>query len=130
MTVPADHLREMADWFDRKQDQYGPLYKNIGEFMFNILGPMELKTAEDFGRYYIWSQVLNKLLRYSRNFKTGGHEDSLNDLSIYSMMLRELDKEFAEGKTFANIAVSKRPPEIPELDHVATTMHKFTARSE
>jgi hypothetical protein len=35
--------------------------------------------------------MASKLARYANNFFTGGHADSLEDISVYAQMLREVD---------------------------------------
>jgi hypothetical protein len=37
-------------------------------------------------------QIMSKLSRYCANFNQGGHEDSLDDLAVYSVLLQEVDK--------------------------------------
>jgi hypothetical protein len=66
-------------------------FKTFGEQAFLFLGPIELKTAEDFGRLALLFQVIAKTARYSANFATGGHSDSLDDAAVYAMMLQQID---------------------------------------
>jgi hypothetical protein len=92
-TVP-DLLRKAAGIYEERNKLYGDNYKRFGEIM-RCLFPngLELKSAEDFNRIGIFVQVVSKVTRYGENFVRGGHPDSLDDASVYAMMLQELDSE-------------------------------------
>ena len=40
--------------------------------------------------------IINKIARYAENFDKGGHDDSLNDISVYAAMLRSIDRKINE----------------------------------
>jgi hypothetical protein len=44
----------------------------------------------------VFVQIVGKLTRYAEQFTSGGHEDSLDDTAVYSMMMKELDLEAKE----------------------------------
>jgi hypothetical protein len=94
-TVP-ELLMRAAKLYEQRNIVYGDNYKRFGPIMA-LLFPngIELKTADDFNRFGIFVQVVAKMTRYAENFNRGGHPDSLNDNSVYSMMLQELDCEIA-----------------------------------
>ena len=97
-TVP-DMLKEAAKLYEEKNKIYGDNYKRFGSF-FACLFPDGLEFSSspetrvnEFNRLGVLVQMIGKLTRYSENFLRGGHEDSLDDLCVYSMMLKELDRE-------------------------------------
>lgn len=53
---------------------------------------LSLNTAEDFNRFALFVQLMHKLTRYAQALKTGGHRDSLDDLSVYAQMLAAVDE--------------------------------------
>ncbi len=66
-------------------------YKRIGAIWQELMPDgITLKTQADFNRFSILLMILAKVSRYARNFDKG-HDDSLSDLAVYSMMLKELD---------------------------------------
>lgn len=89
-TVPQ-MLCSAADIYEQRNKIYGNNYFRFGTVAREILGNIELKSAEDFNRFGILVQILSKITRYGENFKRGGHDDSLDDLAVYAMMLKELD---------------------------------------
>jgi len=89
-TVPQ-MLCSAADIYEQRNKIYGNNYFRFGTVAREILGNIELKSAEDFNRFGILVQILAKITRYGENFKRGGHDDSLDDLAVYAMMLKELD---------------------------------------
>jgi hypothetical protein len=88
------HLSELAELFKERNGVYKDNYKTIGDFL-NILFPKGLsaKTPEEFNRLCVMVNIVGKLTRYCANWQNG-HEDSLNDLSVYAAMLQELDHEY------------------------------------
>lgn len=93
--TPGDLLREAADLFDKRNDEYKDNYKRVGD-MYTLLFPngVQLKDDIDFNRFAIFIQIINKTVRYSFNFSkptTQINPDHLNDLATYAMMLQELD---------------------------------------
>jgi hypothetical protein len=130
---PADRLRVIADFLEKKQVKYGSLYKTIGDLLFKMIGPIEIKTAEDFSRLSTFSLLTSKYVRYARNYKDGGHEDSLDDLMAYAAMMQEIDELNKKGEKFSTESnkKSRRAPEIPPLDDMANALKaKFAERTE
>ena len=92
-TGPAESLRSAADLFESRNREYGESYKDFGSLMMEIFPEgITLKSSKDFSRYGIFNMMMSKIHRYSANWGKGGHSDSLDDLSVYSQMLKELDK--------------------------------------
>jgi len=82
-----------ADLFASRNAEYGNAFKNHPRILFELLGPVELKTIEDFERFTRISAIISKLNRYCKNFQKGGHHDSARDLVVFSAMLQELHEE-------------------------------------
>ena len=92
-TVP-EMLRESADTYAERNKIYGDNYKEFGKVMLALFpNGVNLKTVADHNRFGVFTQMVSKLTRYAPAFTWGGHDDSLLDLSVYTTMLRELDKE-------------------------------------
>lgn len=90
----ARQLSEMAKLFAQRNRVYGSNYRSFGRIML-ALHPegIHVSSERDLARLGVYIQVVNKLSRYSNSFSGGGHADSLDDLSVYSQMLRELDRD-------------------------------------
>ena len=97
-TVP-EKLIAAAKLFEERNRLYGDNYKNFGRAMTAMfpLG-LQLTSESQHSRFAIFVQILAKLTRYAENFTRGGHEDSLDDLSVYAQMLNELDALEKEAK--------------------------------
>jgi len=93
-SVP-EMLRDNAGIYEQRNQLYGDNYKRFGKIM-DILFPggICLQNEDDFNRFGIFVQVVSKITRYAENFSRGGHDDSLDDNTVYSMMLKELDIAF------------------------------------
>jgi hypothetical protein len=93
---PSDHLRNAAGLIEQRQHIYGSNYNRIGP-MISALFPegVQLKTADDLGRFHILALMCAKLGRYAWNFSAGGHADSLSDIAAYAAILQNLDDNAA-----------------------------------
>ena len=97
-TAPKDHyvaaeLKAKADLFNERAALYGDNYKRFGPIMkqllhVQMLDPMD---AHAMNRLGIFVQIVSKITRYGENFTAGGHNDSLDDIAVYAMMLKSLD---------------------------------------
>lgn len=94
MNKVSERLQELADLHEARNSNYDNAYKKHGAVM-DALFPngMILDSVEAHGRFGVLTLVVGKLVRYAGNFERSGHDDSLDDLSVYSQMLRELDQE-------------------------------------
>lgn len=104
-TVP-EMLRNAAAIYEERNKVYGDNYKLFGHVMMAMLGQVDLRTPEDHNRFGILVQMVSKLTRYANNFAEGGHEDSLNDLAVYTLMLQELDQDLRNA-ALPHITLSK-----------------------
>ncbi len=90
-------IRRHADLFEDRSKVYGDNYVHFGKVMIGMFPDgVTLKSEADFARIGIFIQVMAKTTRYANNFARGGHEDSLDDNSVYSAMLAELDSHFKD----------------------------------
>jgi hypothetical protein len=94
--VPA-MLLEAADLYNHKNKMYGDSYKRTGELL-TLLFPngVSLRNASDYNRFSVLTLILGKITRYVNTWEGGSDEDTLTDLSVYAMMLNELDGESIE----------------------------------
>lgn len=92
-TVP-EALTDLGALYKERNKLYGNNYKNIGK-AFTAMFPkgVKLNTESDFNRFAIFVQVMAKITRYGEMFAREGHADSLDDITVYSQMLQELDGE-------------------------------------
>lgn len=92
METPADILRAAADLFEKRNEDYGSSYKQIGSVLFAMFPEgLTLLDEEDFTRFALFFMCAGKLDRYARRFAEGGQQDSTIDLSVYAAMLTEVD---------------------------------------
>jgi len=86
-------LKAKADLFLERNKLYGDNYKRFGAIFSMIMQGQNLDTSnyEDMCRLGILVQIVGKVTRYGENFNRGGHDDSLDDIAVYSLMLKELD---------------------------------------
>src|SRR5580765_1648071 len=87
-----DQLKALADIHADRAESYGMDYLRIGPSLLGMFPEgIELKSEQDLTRFVLFCQAHGKLLRYAARFKEGGHTDSLDDLSLYSQILRYVD---------------------------------------
>lgn len=91
-----EQLRKAADIYAERNAVYGGSYKHFGTAMVGVFPEgVNLTSVDDFNRFGILVQMVAKVTRYGQMFTRGGHKDSLDDLSVYSQMLQELDHEIS-----------------------------------
>jgi hypothetical protein len=88
-----ERIHALADLFADRNASYGNSWHEIGAIMHAFFPRgVALTEPEDFGRFMVLQQIIGKVHRYCLNFYRGGHVDSLDDLSVYSQMLQNLDE--------------------------------------
>lgn len=91
-TVPQ-RLTDLGDIFAARSKVYGDNYKHFGKVMKGIFPRgIDLRSEEEFNRFCIFVQVVSKITRYGQSFAKG-HQDSLDDTSVYAQMLAEVDDD-------------------------------------
>jgi hypothetical protein len=89
-TVP-EFLADAAELYKKRNAVYKDNYKRVGPMYVQLFPEgITLKTADDFNKFAIFMQMVNKFTRCASNFQHG-HQDSVDDLAVYAMMLKELD---------------------------------------
>ena len=88
----VEFFSEIMKIHSERHKAYGQNYLRFGPIMKSLMGQVTLKTEKDWNRIAIMIHMLNKLTRYCSRWNKGGHEDSLNDLAVYSLILKELDE--------------------------------------
>lgn len=97
-TAVSEQLRNCANIYEERNKVYGDNYKHFGKIMVGLFpNGLTLETEDDFNRIGVFVQAVSKITRYAKKFSSGGHADSLDDLSVYSQMLRELDAEASKS---------------------------------
>lgn len=91
----ARELEAKAKLFTERHAVYGANYFRFGPIMALILETqtIDAKSSSDMARLGVLVQLVGKITRYGENFNRGGHDDSLDDIAVYSMMLKELDSK-------------------------------------
>src|SRR5687768_14310804 len=92
-------LKAKADLFLERNRLYGDNYKRFGAVFSLVMQGQNLDTANhnDMSRLGILVQIVGKITRYGENFNRGGHDDSLDDIAVYAIMLKELDQDGLDG---------------------------------
>ena len=106
-------LHDAANLFKQRNEQYGDNYKTIGpvlDAMFPsgilLLGPDEMQ------RMFTIVMQVTKLTRYAQNIHRGGHQDSLDDMAVYSIMAAHTD-DIARSAEFPQETVVHCQRELP-----------------
>jgi hypothetical protein len=92
-TVP-NMLHDAADIYEQRNKIYGDNYKRFGHVMAALFRDVNMPAKPDanhWNRMGLLVQMVGKFTRYVENFNRGGHNDSLDDLAVYAMMLQEID---------------------------------------
>lgn len=92
-------LADLAKIYEQRGCVYGDDFMHIGETLMGLFpSGVHLKDSVDFNRFALLVQCVTKVGRYAQCLTRGtGHEDSLNDLAVYSQLLQHFDS-LAESK--------------------------------
>lgn len=89
-------LDEAIETYIERNAVYKDNFRNVGDLVHDLFPEgVNLRSAEDFTRWHIFELFLVKLTRYAKNYRDGGHEDSLKDMTVYLSILQALDAEMA-----------------------------------
>ena len=91
----SDNLHQLGDMFEKKNSDYGDAYKKVGE-LFHLLDPSVDPNKANIMN--LFSILLGKIIRFHNlNFLDNAEhvnfesiEDTLDDISIYAQMIKEL----------------------------------------
>lgn len=109
MAQVPDMLRQAAKLYEDRNKVYGDNYKRFGPALNGLLNGVALSTPDDFNRFGILVQIFSKVSRYCNMFDKGGHDDSLDDIAVYAMMLKELDSSSRVNKITSDISDAMMP---------------------
>jgi len=109
MAKVPEMLRDAAKIYEERNKIYGDNYKRFGPALNGLLNGVALSTPDDFNRFGILVQIFSKISRYCNMFDKGGHDDSLDDIAVYTMMLKELDSAARVNKITADISETIMP---------------------
>lgn len=89
----TQRLANLSNLYKSRVPVYGSSYLEHG----NVLGSffpngVVLNSVEDMNRFVLLSEITQKLSRYAQNFHNNGHQDSMNDIGVYSQMINEFDE--------------------------------------
>lgn len=89
----AVQLEEKANLFSERAAVYGDNYKRHGAIVAQLMATQSLDPTDvdAMNRFGVLTQIVSKITRYAENFNRGGHDDSLDDIAVYAMMLKQLD---------------------------------------
>lgn len=92
-----DILGAATEIYAERSSVYKDNYKAVGRVMEAMFpdGAPKLQQREDYDRWHIFELMIVKLTRYSNNYDVP-HQDSLDDLLVYSAILGALDRELHE----------------------------------
>lgn len=98
-TVPQA-LADLGRIHDERGKDYGEDYLHIGEVLMGMFPDgLHLKTSVDFNRFALLLYCVTKTGRYAQCLAQGkGHEDSLDDLSVYAQLLQRFDAIVEKNK--------------------------------
>lgn len=91
-TSPDYRLHKLAELFAERNADYGNDWERFGRVM-NALFPegLSVKSPAEWERLSILHHIVGKLTRYTNQFQSGGHPDSLDDMAVYSQILQMID---------------------------------------
>lgn len=88
----ADRLTELANIFKDRNKLYKDNYRTTGAVIKSMFPDgVFLRTEEEFNRFYLFVMLIHKMTRAFKAFPYKSHDDSLDDLAVYSQLLRDYD---------------------------------------
>jgi len=96
-------LIEASNLYKERNALYGDNYKRFGPALHSLISSVKIDNPDDFNRFALLTQIFSKMSRYCQLFSEGGHDDSLDDLAVYAMMLKELDASNKNTRVQRNI---------------------------
>lgn len=105
-------LMDKARLYAERNALYGDNYKRFGVILTCLLDGQQLDASDvdQMNRLGVFVQIVSKMTRYGNLFTIEPHADSLDDIAVYSMMLKELDQDWMDHL----IRTGKTLPEVTE----------------
>ena len=85
-------LVELMETHKEKSDEYKDTIDTFGDVMMALFRDELWLHETDYARFGLLVQIISKVVRYTKNIDTG-HQDSLHDLAMYAILLKEYDKQ-------------------------------------
>lgn len=87
-TPVQERLRAAAALFEQRNRQYGNNYLLIGETLAAMFpNGLRIETPVEWQRLFTLVMMVMKNTRYAQNiFRLEGHDDSLDDITVYAQM--------------------------------------------
>lgn len=95
MPTVGEKLAHLGKIYEERGAVYGKDYHHTGQALAAMFPDgLVLRTPEQFRRHMILCFMLAKLMRHANSIMAhgAGHLDSLDDLSVYAQMARELEE--------------------------------------
>ena len=110
---------------------YGNNFYMVGDVLHALFpeGVPPLRTAEEHARFDLLSMIVGKLTRYVKSFGSGGHEDSLDDLSVYCAILASLDAGLRARSTASAATPRPEGPKPMNGERVTIVGSEITRRA-
>lgn len=88
-TRPTDVYKKLNELYAARSTSYGDSYKMVGKIMKILFPDFQARTLIDHVRLHLVGWMVGKLCRYAASIQRGGagHEDSLQDLAAYAVLL-------------------------------------------
>ena len=88
-----DFMKKAEKTFEERSKVYGHAgFQEQGKVLEALFpSGIHIEGSEDFSRWVIFNHILTKICRYAKNMHTGGHNDSIHDLGVYSFILEAFD---------------------------------------
>lgn len=125
---PNVRLADAAKIFEERNPIYGDNFIQHGTVVQALFPEgVKLRSLNDHNRFGLITQIVAKLTRYCANFERGGHEDSLDDTSVYAQMLAYVDElikdeEQASIPDLATVVQNLKPPPTPFTSMVSDAL--------
>jgi hypothetical protein len=107
-------LADLGKIYDERGASYGDNYLWAGKRLSGYFPRgITLDSEEKFNRFHLFVHMDSKLSRYAQVMEKGGyHADSLDDLAVYSQMLREFDEMTDSWNEVEFSRPAEDPPEV------------------
>ena len=96
-TIP-EAFAFLGKLYEERNALYGDTYRDFGKLLMALFpGGFKIDNDQDANRLAIVLHIADKLARYCKQMKSGGHVDSLDDVSVYAQLLQQFDAECREA---------------------------------
>lgn len=89
---PDEALADLGELFRQRNAVYGDTYLDFGKLLMGLFpNGLTVSSEEEASRLAIVMHIADKLARYAKALNTGGHPDSLDDISVYAQLCQHAD---------------------------------------